>query len=144
MFTWTKSATMKNAILISVLILWSSFSSTAYAQNAEVASNSYNKAVALEEKPDAPAQATVGKDVVITLKNTSERPIAIFAGPKENIRDPKIFTYGGLSSNNKLYLHENEVICLMTVDKRPSSCTVIKPGITLVEVNTSANAISGK
>lgn len=142
MFTRTKSAVMKyiNFLLLCGCLL---VASVCFAQNTEVASNTtYTKATAAPEMPSAPA-TLVGKDVVITLKNSSERPIAIFAGPKENIREPKIFTYGGLSSN-KLYLHENEVVCLMTVDKRPTSCTVLKPGITSVEVNTSGNSVAGK
>ncbi len=142
MFTQTKSAVMKhvNNLLIGSFLLVASIS---FAQTNEVASNStYTKAAAVSETPVAPA-TVAGKDIVITLKNSSERSIAVFAGPKENIREPKIFTYGGLSTN-KLYLHENEVVCLMTSDKRPTSCTVLKPGITTVEVNTSGNSVAGK
>ena len=135
---------MKNEKMITLSVCFILLAGmNAAAQNAEVASNAtYTKASAAPETPVAPA-TVAGKDVVITLKNSSERSIAIFAGPKENIREPKIFTYGGLSSN-KLYLHENEVVCLMTVDKRPSSCTILKPGITSVEVNTSGNSVTGK
>lgn len=114
---------------------------TVSAQSAEGNKTIIPKATAITETP---VTLPVGKEVIITLKNSSERPIAIFAGPKEGIREPKVFTYGGLSSNNKLYVHENEVVCLMTVDKRPIACTSIKPGITSVEVNSSANGISSR
>lgn len=107
----------------------------ASAQNAEASASS--------DMPKVEKTA-VGKEVVIAFKNTCEKPVAIFAGAKENIRNPRITTFGGLSSNQKLYLRENEVVCLMTVDNRPASCTVIKPGITSVEVNSSATVITGK
>ena len=122
------------------------FASKAVAQNEEAnLSPAYTKATALAETPATPSAppAVVGKEVTISLKNTAEKPIVIFAGPKENIREPKINTYGGLSMN-KLYLHENEVVCLMTNEKKPMACTMIKPGITSVEINTSANSISGR
>ena len=76
-------------------------------------------------------------------KNAAEKSVPVFAGPKEEIKDPKITVVGGLSLN-KLYLKENDAVCLMTIDKRPIACTVIKPGMTFVEVNTSANSISSK
>jgi len=80
---------------------------------------------------------------IILLRNTAEKSVAIFAGPKEEIKEPKIIVVGGLSKNT-LYLKENDAVCLMTVDKRPVACTIIKPGVTTVEVNVSANAISSK
>lgn len=113
------------------------FAPVVCAQNAEA---SLTPSI---EKPNAPATAVVGKEVVITVKNTAEKPVVIFGGPKENIREPKVNVFGGLSLN-KLYLHENEVVCLMTNEKKPMACTMIKPGVTSVEVNTSANGISGK
>lgn len=129
---------MRFTTLFSLMLL---LSLTGFAQNAEENKTIIPKATAITETP---ITAPVGKEVIITLKNSSERPIAIFAGPKEGIREPKVFTYGGLSSNNKLYVHENEVVCLMTVDKRPVACTSIKPGVSSVEVNSSANGISSR
>ena len=123
---------------LTVLILTSA---TIFAQSQNESKPIIPKATAITETPIAPP---VGKDVVITLKNGSEIPIAIFAGPREGIREPKITTYGGLSSNNKLYIHENDVVCLMTVDKRPLACASVKAGVTVVEVNSSANGISAK
>ncbi len=96
---------------------------------------------AVETKPSV--TTTPGKEVTITLRNTSERPLAVFAGPKEGIRNPKVMAVGGISLN-KLYLRENEVVCLVTVDKRPVACTVIKPGVTTVEINSAGTTVTSK
>jgi len=86
---------------------------------------------------------TTQSELVITLKNSSEKKIVIFAGAKEDIRNPRIQEYGGMSTN-KLYLKENEVVCLMTAEKKPMSCTIVKPGVATVEVNSSASVIVSK
>jgi hypothetical protein len=105
---------------------------------------SVSNEIKLSKNTETPVAATTqGKEVVINFKNGAEKPVAIFAGPKEEIREPKLNTYGGMSSG-KLYVKENEVVCLMTTDKKPIACALIKPGITSVEVNSSANAITGK
>lgn len=111
------------------------------AQGAEKMSDVPKLGAAVETKPSV--STTPGKEVTITLKNTSEKPVAIFAGPKEGIRDPKVMAVGGMSLN-KLYLRENEVVCLVTVDKRPTACASIKPGMTSVEINTAATTVTGK
>ncbi|MFN8285855.1 MAG: hypothetical protein U0V74_03825 [Chitinophagales bacterium] len=98
------------------------------------------KAEAIKEAPVAPP---VGREVTIVVKNTCEKGVAVFAGPRENIKEPKLNAYGGLSTN-KVYIHENDVVCLMTSDKKPVACTVIKPGMTTVEVNTSGTGVMGK
>ena len=108
------------------------------AQNAEASINAGIPKIS--SKVEAPV-ASPGKEMVIDFVNTCEKPVAIFAGPKENIRNPRIETYGGLSRYQKFYLRENEVVCLMALDKRPTACTVIKPGVTTVEVNKTANGI---
>lgn len=125
--------TTKSIAFLSVALLI--FSHKGIAQNT----------LAMAETPATPSapSAVVGKEVVISLKNTAEKPVVIFAGPKENIREPKINTYGGLSLN-KLYLHENEVVCLMTNERKPMACTMVKPGITNVEINVSGNGITGR
>jgi hypothetical protein len=112
------------------------------AQNAEASVNSGLPKIAA--KVEAPAAPALGKEMIITLKSNCEKPVAIFAGPKENIRNPRIETYGGLSRNQVFYLRENEVVCLMSLDKRPTACTVIKAGVTTVEVNTTATGISSQ
>lgn len=101
----------------------------------------YNKATALPPVNDVPKNQ--GKEVTVTLKNTAEKPMAVFAGPKEEIRTPKITPVGGLSTN-KLYIHENDVVCIMTPENTPKACAIIKPGVTSVEVNSSGTTISAK
>lgn len=117
------------------------FATAVHAQN-EVAVN-VPKATAIVENPTAPAANTAGKEVTIVLRNGAEKSVAVFAGPKDQLKEPKITVVGGLSKNN-LYLKENDAVCLMTVDKRPVACTIIKPGVTTVEVNASANGITSK
>lgn len=119
------------------LMIAAAFAFCSLAANAqEVASNDEPAA-----KPEAPVQAN--KEVTITIKNTCEKGVAVFAGPKEEIRDPKLNTYGGLSTN-KVYIKENDVVCLMTSEKKPIACTLVKPGMTTVEVNTSATGVTGR
>lgn len=96
--------------------------------------------IAKANNPTAPEGT---QEKVVVVKNTSEKSIAIFAGPKEGIRDPKINTYGGMSTN-KVYVYPNDVVCLMTVEKKPVACTVVKTETTSVEINTSGTTITGK
>ncbi len=132
---------MKNVLKLSALALtFNLIGSTAFAQNETA--TIYPKATAMEEAPTAPA-ATGNKPVIITLRNAAEKSVAVYAGPKEGLKEPKVNVVGGLSKNI-LYLNENDAVCLLTVDKRPSACTIIKPGISTVEINLSANAISSK
>jgi hypothetical protein len=133
---------MKNMnTLISSALLLFVFIGTSKAQTAEA---SMGTTLPRLSTVSAPAVAAPGKEVTIAFRSFCERPVAIFAGPKEGIREPRIQTFGGLSNYQKLYLRENEVVCLMLPDKRPSACTIIKPGFTTVEVNASANAISSR
>lgn len=87
--------------------------------------------------------APESQEKVVTVKNTCGNGIAIYAGPKEGIRDPKINTYGGMSTN-KVYVMPNDVVCLMTADKKPIACTIVKQETTSVEINSSATLITGK
>lgn len=126
---------------MSCVMMLTLFATVASAQN-EVAVN-VHKATAIVETPTAPAANTASKEVTIVLRNGAEKSVAVFAGPKDQLKEPKITVVGGLSKNN-LYLKENDAVCLMTVDKRPVACTIIKPGVTTVEVNASANGITSK
>lgn len=126
---------------MSCVMMLTLFVTIASAQN-EVAVN-VPKATAIVENPTAPAANTASKEVTIVLRNGAEKSVAVFAGPKDQLKEPKITVVGGLSKNN-LYLKENDAVCLMTVDKRPVACTIIKPGVTTVEVNASANGITSK
>jgi hypothetical protein len=128
--------------LFTSALLLMTFATSSNAQNAEASLNT--GLPKLTTKVEATPVNPVGKEVVISFVNTCEKPVAIFAGPKESIRTPRIETFGGLSRNMKFYLHENEVVCIMALDKQPKACTVIKPGVTTVEVNTTANGIVGR
>lgn len=95
-----------------------------------------------QEAPLVAANANA-KEVVIVIKNNSENKISVFAGPKEGIREPKLNIYGGLSTN-KVYVREGDVVCIMNDEKKPKSCTVVKPGVEQIEVNTSATTLAAK
>lgn len=82
-------------------------------------------------------------ELQVTLKNTAATNIYVFAGPKEEIRTPRVETYGGYSKNT-IYVQLNDVVCLMTAEVKPMACTVIKRGVSTVEVNPSGNGISTK
>ena len=97
----------------------------------------------LSNEPTVPSKPAANTEMTITLKNSAEKPIIIFAGPREGIRDPKVRMVGGLSKNT-LYLQSNDVVCLMDREPKAVACTVIKPGVSSVEVNTSATTISSK
>ena len=124
--------------LVTTLLLICFIFSNAYSQ--ELASLTPTNPSEKEVKPTVNVNTT---DVVITLRNTSEKPVPVFAGPKEGIRNPKIKAIGGLSKNT-LYLEVNDVVCLMTNEMKAVACTNIKPGISSVEINTSATTISAK
>lgn len=101
-----------------------------------------NKYSIAQDAPLVAANANA-KEVVIVIKNNSENKISVFAGPKEGIREPKLNIYGGLSTN-KVYVREGDVVCIMTDEKKPKSCTVVKPGVEQIEVNTSATTLAPK
>jgi len=134
---------MKNLLKVTALMLLICFAlSSVQAQElASLSTGGYPEAKATTEKPAAPA--ATGTPVTIVIKNSSEKPMIVFAGAKEEIRNPKVQTYGGLSKNT-VYLQSNDVVCLMTSDYKPTACTNIKPGATTIEINTSGNAISSK
>ena len=86
---------------------------------------------------------TYGKEVTVNIKNTAGVPVYIYSGPKEGLRDLKVRELGG-ASLNKLYLHENEIVCLVSHENKLGACTIIKPGVTNVEVNTTASNLTNK
>ena len=93
--------------------------------------------------PKKAAPVAIGKDVTVTLKNLSEGTIAIFAGPKDELKNTlKKKTVGGLSKNT-LYLHVNEVVCILNADKIVS-CVAIQGTTTFLEINSSGNIITAK
>jgi hypothetical protein len=128
---------MKPAICILLTVL--AFHNIQAQEVAALSNGGYPTAKAITEKPTAPAST----EVTLVLKNTAEKPVIIFAGQKEDIRSPKVQTYGGLSKNT-LYLQSNDIVCLMTSEPKIMACTTIKAGATSIEVNSSGNLISCK
>jgi hypothetical protein len=126
-----------------VVVAFSLFTSVGVMAQGNLEASLSREVPTLTSENTPSVTSTAPKEVTILLKNVSEKKIVIFAGAKEDIRSPRIQEYGGMSSN-KLYLKENEVVCLMTVEKKPMSCAVIKPGVATVEVNSSASVIVSK
>src|SRR5688572_5497300 len=96
--------------IVTVIVLTCSLGLSASAQQLMA---STENTVPLPDKPTAPA---ADQERAVTIKNSCERGVVIFAGAKEGIRDPRLNTYGGLSIN-KVYVTPGHVVCMMTVDK---------------------------
>jgi hypothetical protein len=125
------------ALAITMLL----FAGAATAQTAYASSE--NGVPVLPKNNENPVAPSSNQEKVVLVKNTCEKSIAIFAGPKEGIRDPKMNSYGGLSTN-KVYVMPNDVVCLMNDEKKPVACTIVKPETSSVEVNSSGNGITAK
>ncbi|MBP6732885.1 MAG: hypothetical protein KA149_12540 [Chitinophagales bacterium] len=124
------------ALFFSVILV-SGFAQTTTKKSTSTSSKS--KTTTTAKKP-----ATVyGKEVQVTLKNMAEGTVAIFAGPKEDLREvTKRKTVGGLSKNN-LFLRVNEVVCIVKGEKTVS-CASVKATTTLLEINSSATELIAK
>jgi hypothetical protein len=128
---------MKKITLCMMMLLAAGFCALTYGQ--EVAMVTPHIPAGLELKaPTEPANA----EVTLTLKNSATHTVCIFAGAKEDIRNPKIQVYGGLSRNT-LYLYANDVVCLMTEEKKPMACTNVQ-GFSQLEIDPSGLTIAGK
>src|ERR1019366_1448836 len=95
-------------------------------------SPAYTPAVAITNGNSTTSAPSV--ELTITMKNGAERPVLYFAGPKEEVRKPRVQTIGGLGKTT-LYVQSNDVVCLLNNDAKPVACTFLKPGTTSVEVN---------
>ena len=85
-----------------------------------------------------PAPAIQGKEIKVDLKNDCGKHITIFAGSKKEVYDGKSQTIGGMS-NNTLYVREGDVVCIMNDPKTIQACSILKPGVTKVEINPGGN-----
>ena len=94
-----------------------------------------NPSVLAEAK--APATIQV-KELTLALRNNCERHVTIFAGSKKEVFDGKGQSLGGLS-NNTLYVMEGDVVCIMNDPKTIQACSIVKSGISKVEINKSGN-----
>jgi hypothetical protein len=83
------------------------------------------------------------KEITVAIKNMAEKEVSVFAGPKEELAHPRPKVLGGLSKNT-LYIHENDVVCVLNNAGKPTACTNIKPGATYVEINNSGTGVISK
>ena len=81
-----------------------------------------------------------GKEVTITLTNEGRGAVPVFAGNRIDVRNPKLQSVGGLSKNT-LYLRVNDVVCIMTPEKKMVACAEIKPSTVKLSINSSATEI---
>lgn len=127
---------MKTKLIFSaILICWLAMG---FAQTTTKKPSASKSKTTTKAKPTVP-----GKDVTVTLKNLSEASIQVFAGPKEELKNNlKKKTVGGLSKNT-LYLHANEIVCILNGTKTVS-CASITGNTTLLEINSSGNVITVK
>lgn len=78
------------------------------------------------------------KEVTLQVKNTAEKRVSVFVGPREEYNNPKITGLGGLSTNT-FYVKEGDVVCIMDENNKSKACTIVKPNVTLIQINKSAN-----
>lgn len=83
-------------------------------------------------------ETKASKEVTLEVKNTAEKRVSVFVGPREEYNNPKITGLGGLSSNT-FYVKEGDVVCIMDENNKSKACTIVKPNITLIQINKSAN-----
>ena len=126
---------MKALFLSASLLL----GTTLFAQSNEaLASNTNNENKKTEETAPVPVKA---KEITINLKNTSERKVSVYAGTRKEVFSGKGIALGGLS-NNTLYLMEGDVICIMDDPKTIRACSILKDGVSKVEINSSGNGFN--
>lgn len=135
---------MKNYCkLFSLASLLLFFAFNASAQTAKAKSTtkkpSSSKSKTVAKKPAAPV---VIKEVTVNLYNEGEGTVSVFAGHKEDLAQPKLTILGG-KSNNKLYLHTNDVVCIISKGKAVA-CVGIKSSTTSLSINASGNGIAEK
>lgn len=136
----TKSIVMKTLSLVlflSFLLLESSAQTTKTKTTAKKTTTTKSKAPVKK----APAPVVI-KDVTVNLHNEGEGTISVFAGHKEDLKNPKLTIIGGLS-NNKLYLKTNDVVCIINKGKA-MACASIKSSTVSLSINSSATEIHEK
>lgn len=121
-------------LLVSVLLTENSFAQTTKAKTKSSSKKTTStKAKIVVETP---------RDITITLQNDHEGSVMVFAGHKEDLKNPKPNAMGGLSKN-KLYLKTNDVVCIV-VNGKPTACAEVKPTTVTLKINSSATQISEK
>ncbi len=120
------------AIFLSASLL---FGASIFAQSNEVLAANNNEVKKTEETAPMPVKA---QELKISLKNGSERKVAVYVGPKKDVFSGKGEALGGLSSNT-YYLVPGDIICIMDDPKTIHACSILKEGTTKVEINSSGN-----
>jgi hypothetical protein len=120
------------AIFLSASLL---FGATAFAQSNEVLAANNNEVKKTEETAPMPIKA---QELKVSLKNGSERKVAVYVGPKKDVFSGKGEALGGLSLNT-YYLVPGDIICIMDDPKTIHACSILKEGTSKVEINSSGN-----
>ncbi|MDB5283974.1 MAG: hypothetical protein JWO06_3049 [Bacteroidota bacterium] len=131
---------MKYCLAIIPVIL---FSYSANAQTGTTKSTSKTSTTKKKTPAKKPAPPLSRKDISISLINSDEHSVSVFAGPKEDLKTAKLKVAGGLSTNT-LYVKENDVVCIMDESRKPVACANVLPGTKSVQINSSGNAITRK
>lgn len=122
---------MKAIFLSASLLLGAS----AFAQSNDVLAANNNETKKSEETAPMPIKA---QELKVSLKNGSERKVAVYVGPKKDVFSGKGEALGGLSLNT-YYLVPGDIICIMDDPKTIHACSILKEGTTNVEINSSGN-----
>ena len=117
------------------------FVSNAYPQTTTTPKKTTAKTKKTTAKKTAPPLSR--KDITITLINSDEHSVSIFAGAKADLKTPKLKIAGGLSTNT-LYVKENDVVCIMDDSHKPTGCIDVPPGTKSVQINSSGNGLTRK
>jgi hypothetical protein len=118
-------------LFVSIVIL---FSRDLMAQTAKKQSSK-------GKNTSASASKSPAVDVTVKLTSKCERNLLIFAGPKEQLRDPKVKEVGGLSVNT-FHLKTGNAICIMDAKKKPISCFIMTKSSSQLEINSAGTVIS--
>ncbi|MCW3124742.1 MAG: hypothetical protein JWO03_400 [Bacteroidetes bacterium] len=94
-----------------------------------------NPSILAEAKAPATIQA---KEITVELKNDCGKHVTIFAGSKKEVFDGHSQSIGGMS-NNTLYVKEGDVVCIMNDPKTIQACSILKPGVSKLEINPGGN-----
>jgi hypothetical protein len=116
-------------------ILFSNFISAQSNPGTVAMNNPETEKKTEEVKSDVPVKA---KEITLDLKNSCERKVLVFAGPKTDLFSGKGQYIGGVSTS-KMFTVEGDVICIMNDPKTIQACSIVKEGLTKVTVNSSGN-----
>ena len=87
------------------------------SSHAQTTQKKTSKTTQSKSKPAASKPKSVPVAVTVTLTSKCEKNVMVYAGSKENLREPKQREVGGLSTNT-LYLKTGDVVCIMDAKKK--------------------------